>query len=84
MLQDIEFLSLSARYSLLVSIAPAFRIFHYAHAHMLYLVTIGAVAFTWYHCRETERETRRIAAARHAAGKQTGEVLEEDVHVGRL
>lgn len=51
---------------------------------MFHLVTLGAILFTWYFCRDTERETRRVAATRHEAGKQTGEVLEEDVHVGRL
>lgn len=55
-----------------------------AHKSMLYLVTIGAILFTWYFCHDTENETRRIAAARHAAGKRTGEILEEDVHIGRL
>ncbi|EIM81962.1 MFS general substrate transporter [Stereum hirsutum FP-91666 SS1] len=63
--------------------APRYRI-PFIVCEIFLALTIGAVAFTWYHCRETERETRRIAAARHAAGKQTGEVLEEDVHVGRL
>lgn len=44
-------------------------------------MTIFATLFTWYHSREVEAETRRIARERRDIGKNTGEVIQKDLTI---